>query len=370
MNDLGPMLFGTPVHAVFRPSVIITQTCLEYSEAGALWAAICTEEIIHSLNQQPPTTELIQARALGRKSLEMALRNRHLDFQAAYIAIVKAAQVSLFFGNAKVQRTQTLAADMLIQSAGGLRKTISLLPDIDPFYIPLPFLWASSPFSSQTLVELTLSNFLQSVQETIQCKRFGGRAHFSCSIEDLLNNDERMFSSEEYLELQAEAVRQFEQFQVFSESSSTSSRKFQLCFLIEICAVFSEPLSRPDVVFEILKRIKYLLGNSFPPAKNRQRVELRAVPLGQMVNNARREIMAMRMPKEYERSVLRVAQMQISAMKIIHLLSSQCYDMVVDRLFAWFKYGHSPEEPFTVDQVSLWKAEVVENWLQQEDEIT
>lgn len=171
MHTLAPILLGNPTNAPYSPAVYVTQTCLENSSVAAQLNSVLAEELICLMNGQSRTREMMVQKSAANKAFKKALSDHRKDFQAAYLGVLKLAQLSVLTRDTKTLRTVALAAEMLIDSAGGLQRALTLTPDMEPIYL-VAYPFCRARVRTPEALEQILLRFLRSLQQILLWSKF------------------------------------------------------------------------------------------------------------------------------------------------------------------------------------------------------
>lgn len=359
MHDLAPLAFGIPRQTIYVPANCITQLCLRYSHAGSFLTAILAEEMMYTLSGQPRTHEMVLQKAAGRKVFVEALRCYRTDFQAAWIALIKAAQVSLWFGDKKSQAVQWVAADMLIRSVGGLRRALSLSPDIEPIYIASPFYWVRSLVSSHNLLEQVTSRFLTSLNNLLEQNK-SGQTDVAQTAHSPIFGDKSAL--EEHLGLETEIIQMFEPFTEPLAGSEVAPQRFRLMLLLELCWIQTTFSTQPRLLTDVFKEIKSLF-RGIPYPNGRKELELRPAAYAAIVAHARGLVVSMNNQSARLDSPLLLTQLEIDGSSAFDYLSSESRYKISTRLYSSFRHVADKTQAFTQNEITGFVAEAVSNWV-------
>lgn len=360
MQYIGPMTWGTLSGTAYFGPCHVAHLCLRYSNAGALWTAIFTEETIHEMSGQPTTQEMKIQRSEGRRALVHALRYRQQNLGAACLALVKATQAYMKFGSRETQAVLGAAADQLVDSVGGLRQVLSLTSDIEPFYIASMYLFTPYTFPSRTKIVESSLRLLQSVQRILRHDKPGHRRSFRGRINDLLSEPD---VPEDYLTLEDEIIQLFSPFTYSALASWTGLHKYRLALLLQICPIFIE--FEMDAIIDSFQRMRYFFVNNIANQGSTNSLHLQGAPIAAvtaLVGSVRRSVLTKYMPNRRLDSELRTTEAIIDGWKIFRFLTERSQDEILLRMHAWFNHVPGRYEPFTVEQIEAFTSEIVQNW--------
>ena len=359
MQDLVSITFGTTKESTFAPANFMTQLCLQHSVAAAQWTAVVAEEIMCALSGQPKTAEMALERAAANKSLDLALRNYRTNFQAAYLAVIKAAVASPWLGNTSKQNVFGLAADLLIRSVGGLKTALTLTPVLEPIHITAPFCWAQALIPSQHALERIASSFLHSIQQILRLDRQGHRLPFRNRISDVL---EHPALPDGYQALEEKITQTFDCYITPEDDLSTLHLKFRLSLLIELCWLFTAFTREPNVILAQLRWLEQQCRNDPGPRMTKKERLMRVHQMAGLASHARREIMDSYEPSRRADCDLLVSQMEIDGYKLFNYESPNTRQRILARLYAWFTQASSGSQPFTAGEIDVLKEEIRVSW--------
>ena len=351
------MTFGIPRGTIYVPANHITQLCLQYSASGALWTAILAEEMIHTLSGQPRTHQMIVQKAAGRKMFMDALRTYRTDFQDAWIALIKVAQVSLWFGDKKSQSIQWTAADMLITSVGGLRRALALSPDIEPNYIASPFYWVRSLIAKREVLAHAVTRFLKSLNFILQ----QSKPQRSMLARPSQPVNQCFRSDREHSDLEADVVQSFEPFTKPLSGLQVAPERFRLVLLLELCWVFVSFNDNPRLLTEALSQIKRHFWG-IPHSHGQKELELRPAPYAVIVGHARRQAIQTGASFPRAESDFLLTQMEIDGSSTFDYLTPQSRYLISTKLYTWLGHPRDDTKPLTATEMSALVEEALHNW--------
>jgi hypothetical protein len=356
MQHVGPMLYGKFRATAYCSMSYLTHVCLKHSDGAALWIAIFTQEMLLKLTGQPRTKAIALQRASGKRALISALQNREKNFQSAFLMILKALQVYLVFGDIKSQSVHSAAADMLIDSVGGLESALNLSGDIEPHFFAALFTFTSPTIKTRTLLEQICSRFLNIIQLILRLVRPGHVQTFRGQISHLIARGDLPIR---YLDVEADTISMFDSFVTVLPTDSQFLRKFRIVLLTHLCCIYLDFESNPDAILETFQCIKYHYTNIFIGAGDGDQVVL---ALGASVAHVRREMLKKYVPDKQLGFEFRDTQMAIDAAKLFNHMNRHIQEQIMTRLRDWFVEHSVEAPPLTTDEVNAIRADVVGNW--------
>ena len=364
MEHLGPMFFRTSTGSAYFGPNHVTHLCLQHSDAGALWVAIQTEEILQGMAGLPRTRAMELQKADGGRLLLKALANHRQNFQGAYLGLIKASQTSSWFRDTKMQSVHTAATDMLIKSVGGLENAVRLLPDLEPHYTTSLFIYTNWQLMTWDMLEQITSRFLTSVEEILnQCKP-GSRGPFRGSISDLLAPEPL---PPEYALLEHETIKLLEKFTALTIGHSITSRKFRLGLLVQICSIFIDFSSRTTAIAEVLRNLIQFSKKALKPAtvSSEEWLSLGDNPIvgvTGLVGHIKRQVLTRYLPGQRFQLEFRTTETIVDGARLFDFLSPHSQDRILRKLHAWFSNAADEARPFTIEEMNALAMEVRNTW--------
>ena len=365
MEHLGPMFFRTSTGSAYFGPNHVTHLCLQHSDAGALWVAIQTEELLQGMAGLPRTRAMELQKADGGRLLLKALANHRQNFQGAYLGLIKASQTSSWFRDTKMQNIHTAATDMLIKSVGGLENAMRLLPDLEPHYITSLFMYTTNwqSMTRDILEQITL-RFLTSVEAILNQYKPGSRGPFRGSISDLLAPEALPPG---YTLLEHETIRLLEKFTALTISHSVTSRKFRLGLLVQMCSIFIDFSSMTTVIAEVLRNLIQFSNKAFKLAtvSSEEGLSLDDGPIiavTGLVGHIKRQVLTRYMPGQRFQLEFRTTETIVDGARLFDFLSPHSQDWILRKLYAWFSNAADEARPFTVHEMNALAMEVRNTW--------
>ena len=312
------------------------------------------------LSGQSRTKEMALQKTAGCRALKSALNNRYEDFQAAYVALLRAAQVSYWFGDVKTQNTYGLAADMLIQSVGGVERALVMTPDLESFYLAGPFYFTRFSFSKCTALQKSFARFLQSINRILRFNRprLAHQRPFRARIEDVM---EDLVVSNEYIELEAEAMQYFKSFTLPRADLPDLSLRFRLLLLTELCWVFVA--HEPDTIIKMLKKILHVARTSLLPPQNTKQQNMQAICAAPIVSYVRGEVLSEESLATRLKSDVTIMKVHIDGLQIFDYLAPSDWERVIAKLHAWLQNMDDQSDPFTAMETQAYLSTAASNWV-------
>lgn len=361
MHDLAPAFMGNPTaQAPYSPAVMITLLCLKHSPAASQWNAILAEEMISAMSGIPRTTEMIVLRRSANRALKIALKDFSNNFQSAYLALLKAAHVSIFVGDTRMQQILCRAAELAIEAVGGLKRALMLTPDIEPLFLIAFPLYQASISTSHTFEQI-VSRFFRALQQILQQNKPGQRLASQALANDV---PQRISANEHYLHFEEEVIAALKPFISLATISSTPGLKSILFFLLELCWTFVVIGCEPAIGIETLRNTAALLKTCTSPQLKSQGYNTFNSTLAMTVAHARRDSLSKLVPCKRSEYDLFITQMEMDGYKIFNYPINPGRTRILAKLYSWLVNDSANGLSFSDVELDLLTSQTVDAWRQ------
>lgn len=299
---------------------------------------------------------------MGRKVFENALRDYRRNFPAAWLALIKAAQVSLWFGDTKTQSVHWITADLLVKAVGGLKHALILAADIEPIYIASPFYWVRSLIRRRHSLEEAVIRCFKWLNIFLrQDRRWWCKDQVSPTLE---GSPSRTIMESDAPEVESEVLRCFEAFILPTGDSSVAPHRFQLMTCIELCWNYYAFSMDASLLHETLLRVRDLICR-IPDPQTKQELERRLAAYPAILCRARQETLAAACLSNTASTMdsdVRITQLEIDGASVFDHLGSKSRCEILTKLYKWLAGLPKIETSFTVSKVQLYKEEALGLW--------
>ncbi|KIW17364.1 hypothetical protein PV08_04558 [Exophiala spinifera] len=340
-------------------ATFILRQCLQHSDVAALWLAIMSEESIFRLSGQPRTKEMMLQKAAGRRALMSSLQEARSNFGGAVLALTKAAQVALWYGDQQAHAVYSATADLLFSSVGGLSHACALAPEIEPHYLVALFHWTAPRIANAGILEHTARRLLVSIQNFLQLPR---PEHLS-----MLRDEEEGTSSDthHYHTLHAEIIRLFAKVTAPTANSTTASRILQVVLLTHLCGIHQDFQDNYHVQLEAFQTIRYHFFSTFK-AQSALEQSHSVQSMSGLACYVRRQLLTKYIPEQRFACELRYAQTLLDIAKVFPYLSPGSQVLILGRLHASFCGEPTGSMILSYGEIDGIVTDAVQNWTAQQ----
>jgi hypothetical protein len=362
LTYLAPSTFGIPRETAYVPANRITSLCFQYSESGTLWTAILAEEMICRLSGQARSRDMVLQKTIGTTLFAKTLREYRKNFPAAWLALIKAAQLSLWFGDTKTQSVHWTTAALLVKSVGGLKNALVLAADIEPNYIASPFYWVRSLIPHRRSLEGAMVRCFRWLNILLR----GDRIRW---LEDdvspvLEHNRNKVQLGRAGLEVEAEVLQYFKPFIAPKISSPLAPHRFQLMTCMELCWNYHTFSSDASLLYQVLQRIRDLFSQ-IPEPQTEQELDRRLAAYSAILGHVRQEVFAAVGSSKSAwttESNMRITQLEIDGASVFDHIGPESRYTILMKLYIWLMGQQDGEMPFSATEIRMYTHEALVVW--------
>jgi hypothetical protein len=318
-----------------------------------------SEESMFRLSGQPRTKEMMVQKAAGRRALMSALKDARSNFGGAVLALTKAAQVALWYGDQQAHAVYSAAADLLFSSVGGLTQALLLAPDIEPHYLVALFHWTAPNIASANALELTARRLLTSIQQFFRLPQLHHR-HVIGYDEEITN-----LHAQQYHPIHIETIHLFAQVTAPSSNSTTASRILQFVLLTHLCGIHEDFQHHCDAVLEAFQMIRFHFFSDFKARSTLEQSHSVQSMCG-LTAYVRRVMLDKYMPDQRFACELRYAQTLLDIAKLFPYMGKEPQLLVLSRLHAWFSGLPSQSTTLSEEEINDVLTGAITNWTAQQ----
>ncbi|KIY03146.1 uncharacterized protein Z520_01613 [Fonsecaea multimorphosa CBS 102226] len=358
LTNVVPRTWGSSGTKFFGATFILRQ-CLQHSDVAALWLAIMSEESIFSLSGQPRTKEMMLQKAAGRRALMSTLQEARSNFGGAVLALTKAAQVALWYGDQQAHAVYSAAADLLFSSVGGLSHACALAPDIEPHYLVALFHWTAPRIANAGILEHTTRRLLVSIQTFLQLPQ---PEHLH-----MLRDDGESSSSNihHHHTLHIETIGLFAQITAPTANSTTASRILQVVLLTHLCGIHEDFQDNYHAQLEAFQAIRYHFFSSFK-AQSTLEQSHSVQSMSGLACYVRRQLLTKYIPEQRFACEVRYAQTLLDIAKVFPYMSPGSQVLILGRLHASFSGERAGSMILSNSEIDGIVTDAVQNWTAQQ----
>jgi hypothetical protein len=320
-----------------------------------------SEESIHRLSGQPRTKEMLLQKAAGRRALMSSLQDARSNFGGAVLALTKAAQVALWYGDRQAHSVYSATADLLFSSVGGLSQACALAPEIEPHYLVALFHWTAPRIASAGILEHTTRRLLASIQNFLRLPQ-PQHLYMPCDDEESISSN-----IHNYYILHREIVGLFAPITAPTANSTTASRILQVVLLTHLCGIHEDFQDNYHAQLEAFQTIRYHFFSSFK-AQSHLEQSHSVQSMSGLACYVRRQLLTKYIPEQRFACELRYAQTLLDVAKVFPYMSQGSQVLVLCRMHASFCGERAISTILSNDEIVGIVTDAVQNWTGQQSQ--